>query len=169
MLRDAIARIVAIGNLHRRLASTWDDGVALGPFLAACRDDLVSSLAVEDRLTFTESLADGCHVTADEASVLSLVMGEVLVNALKYAHPTGLPVVMSFSCAAAGDGGIVVELGDDGVGLPEGFSEERDGGVGFKLIRSLLAKIGAGLNLQSSALGLVLRISLPPSGGKKSL
>lgn len=160
LLRKTAARVVAIGNLHRHFALSSDALIELGPFLSDTRAELLASLSMEDQIRVTENLSPHCRVTGEEASVLSLVMNEVIINALKYAHPDGLPVAVALSCEMAPDG-ILVEFADDGVGLPDGFDEAVDGGVGFKLIRSLLAKIGAVLDLQSSRLGLCFRILVP--------
>lgn len=160
LLRNTAGRIVAIGHLHRRLASSSDEQLDLGSFLASSCGELLASLATDNTVRVRENLSGGCHVTAEQASVLCLVMNEVLVNALKYAHPDGSQLNMHLSCAAAA-GYTVVEMADDGVGLPQGFDEARDGGVGFKLIHNLLRKIGATLDLQSSPQGLCFRISLP--------
>lgn len=160
LLRNAAGRIVAIGHLHRRLASSSGEHIDLGPFLASSCAELLASLATDGQVRLTEDLSAGYRATAEQASVLCLVMNEVLVNALKYAHPDGLPIAMRLSCVLA-DGHVVVEMADDGVGLPDGFDEERDGSVGFKLIRNLLRKIGAALDLQSSPQGLCFRITLP--------
>lgn len=160
LLRNAAARITAIGNLHRHLASASDATIELAPFLASTRMELLASLLSEDNVRVTENLSAGCRVTREQASVLSLVMSEVIVNALKYAHADGQPVAIALSCNASHDR-ILVEIGDDGPGLPDGFDEARQGGVGFKLIRSLVAKIGADLELHSSPQGLHYRISLP--------
>ena len=56
---------------------------------------------------------------------------------------------------------MAIEIGDDGIGLPEGFEESRDGGAGFKIIRTLAQNIGAELKIQSDDLGLSFRITLP--------
>src|ERR1700691_4176879 len=102
-------------------------------------------------------------VNADQASGLTLVMSEIVMNAVKYAHPTGIPVEISIACTTARDGGVMLVVADDGVGLPEGFDERRDAGVGLKVIRSLLQKIGARLDMESDDLGLSFRIALPPA------
>jgi two-component sensor histidine kinase len=55
--------------------------------------------------------------------------------------------------------------------LPDGFDVQKDGGLGFRVIRSLAAELGAELNIMSSELGLGFRLSLPAAampGGKLS-
>ena len=61
------------------------------------------------------------------------------------------------------DGGVALEIGDDGVGFPEGFVESRDAGVGLKLVRSLVENSGGRLETRSDALGLTFAIQLPPT------
>ena len=68
---------------------------------------------------------------------------------------------MTIGCHADCDGGLVIEAGDDGIGLPENFDTARDGGLGFKVIRSLVGQIGARLQIDSNELGLLFRIRLP--------
>ncbi|HEX4635766.1 MAG TPA: hypothetical protein VH189_06265, partial [Rhizomicrobium sp.] len=50
---------------------------------------------------------------------------------------------------------------DDGVGLPEGFVPERDGGMGFKIMYRLAKEMGSELRIVSTHLGLSFRLSLP--------
>lgn len=162
LLRNAAARIVAIGNLHRHLASSPDLLVELGPFLASTRMEVLASLSCEDSVRVIENLSADCSVSRDQASVLSLVMSEVIVNALKYGRRPGQPVTIHLSAVRVDDH-IVVEIGDDGNGLPDGFDESVHGRVGFRLIRNLLHKIGARLEILSGPQGLRFRISLSPA------
>ncbi len=160
LLRSMQARIFAMGNLNRQLASATHEDVELGPFLSATRAELVTSLGAQTRVKSCESLGEGCPVSGEQATVLCLVMSEIVVNALKHARPAGHPLELTLKCAAQ-DGRIVVELADDGVGLPVDFDEGRDGRVGFTVIRSLLRQIGAELELHRNGPGLKFRILLP--------
>ena len=55
----------------------------------------------------------------------------------------------------------MLDVGDDGVGLPPGFEEWRDAGAGIVSMRAKLEKIGAALNITSDDLGLRFQIMLP--------
>ena len=92
-----------------------------------------------------------------------LILCEVFINAMKYAHPAGVPLIMTVDCRASTDGRLVLSVSDDGVGLPEGFNIAADGGMGFRVIRSLASEIGAELQINSTNLGLSFRLSLPAS------
>ena len=92
---------------------------------------------------------------------VALIVGEIIMNAIKHAHPTGLPVEISIVCARNAQGRIAVEIGDDGVGLPESFDTRRDGGTGFRLIRQLAGAIYADLEIDSDSLGTRFCLVLP--------
>lgn len=159
-LRTAVSRIVAIGNLHRRISSSVGSLIDLGQFLSEAHSELLTSLAAGERAHVEEQMSEGCAVTPEQASVVSLVMAEMIVNALKHAHPSDGSVLLRLACKPM-NGAVVVEVADDGVGLPHGFEEERDSGVGFRLMRSLLHKIGGELAYKSSSGGLQYRITVP--------
>lgn len=160
-LEDAAARITGMARVHRRLINLpRDEDVDLSSLLIESCLELATSMALGERVHFKHALSSECRIGGDEAAVLSLLVGEIVMNAIKYAHPTGIPVEISLSCATTQDGRPAIEIGDDGIGLPEGFDEARDGGAGFKIIRALAENIGAELKVQSDDLGLSFRITL---------
>lgn len=162
LLEDTAARISGMAHLQRRLIDLPRGGdVDLSSMLIESCLELTTSLSLGERLHFKHMLSSDCRIGANEAAVLHLFVGEIVMNAIKYAHPTGIPVEISLSCATAQDGRLAIEIGDDGIGLPEGFEESRDGGAGFKIIRTLAENIGADLKIQSDDLGLSFRILLP--------
>src|ERR1051325_1140341 len=162
LLEDTAARIAGMGHLQRRLIEMPRGGeVDLSRALIESCLELATSLSLGERVRFKHMLSSDCRIGANEAAVLHLLVGEIVMNAIKYAHPTGIPVEIGLSCATAQDGRLAIEIGDDGIGLPEGFEESRDGGAGFKIIRTLAENIGADLKIQSDDLGLRFRILLP--------
>jgi two-component sensor histidine kinase len=167
MLHETIGKIVGIGHLHRALAHRPHCGdVDLGDYLIESCAALVSSLALGDRVSVAQRLAANCPIAPEQAQMIGLIVGEVVMNAVKHAHPTGLPVQIVIGCSRAADGGITLDISDDGVGLPEGFDMARNAGVGFKLVRSLADKLGATLDVESDSLGLSYWLKLPPPSSK---
>ena len=85
-----------------------------------------------------------CIVLMRQVQPIILILCEVFINAMKHAHPAGVPLVMTVDCAPAADGRLVLTISDDGIGLPEGF-DTGGGGIGFQVIRTSDREIGAGL------------------------
>lgn len=162
MLREAAGKIISIGHLHRRLSAPAPSGeIDIGDYLLESTQELVSSLSLKDNVRIAQRLGARCPITAEQAQVLGLIVSEVMMNAVKHAHPTGVPVQITLACDRDARGGLRIELGDDGVGLPEGFDANKAEGVGFRLIRSLADKLGAALSIESDSLGLTFYLTLP--------
>jgi two-component sensor histidine kinase len=59
----------------------------------------------------------------------------------------------------------VIEVADDGVGLPEGFDPAASSGAGLRVMRALAEQIGGRLDLDQSEIGLRVRLEIPPPAG----
>jgi two-component sensor histidine kinase len=163
LLKDMASKILAVARLHLMLAKQPMPGeIELAKVLMAVTHELQSSGIFGDRLRVTSSL-NGYRVQASQASMLQMAFFEIATNAIKYAHPSGLPVELSLSCAETPDGGMVIEIADDGVGFPEGFDEWRDAGVGLRLVHSLVESAGGSLAIKSDPLGLTFSIEMQPA------
>ncbi|MBV9550986.1 MAG: sensor histidine kinase [Alphaproteobacteria bacterium] len=171
-LEAVAARIGTIGQLHRMLSLAPHDGAtSLQPHLRDVSATLVAALSSPEQQVRVEHSGSDCLVLTRQVQPLVLILCEVFINAMKYAHPTGVPLTISVDCNSGPDGRLVISISDDGIGLPDAFDHQKDGGLGFRVIRSLAAELGAELSVESSALGLCFRLSLPAAampGGKLS-
>ena len=164
LLEGIAARINTIGQLHRLLSRVGSDGVTnLKPHLHDVTNALVAALSSEDQQVRVEHSGNDCMVLMRQVQPIILILCEIFINAMKYAHPAGVPLVMAVDCRAANDGRLVLTISDDGVGLPEDFDLANRGGLGFKVMRSLAAEIGAEFQIETSNLGLSFRVSMPAS------
>lgn len=162
MLEGVAARISTISQLHRLLAHVPADGVtSLKPHLQGVTDALIAALSSSERPLTVVHTGSDCLVRVRQVQPIILILCEIFINAMKYAHPSGLPLAMTVDCLPAADGRLVIAVSDDGVGLPEGFDPRASQGLGFRVMRSLADEIGARLDITSSALGLTFRLSLP--------
>jgi two-component sensor histidine kinase len=158
MLEEIAAKIASVAHLHRTLARPRQARkVELGKYLAESCSVVISTLGVGGRLRVLYMLEAGCDVTAEQAQSLALIVNELLMNALKYAHPSGVPVELRLACRSEPDGQVILDVEDDGVGLPEGFDVARDGGLGFTLIRTLVNSLAGSFSANSDSLGTSFR------------
>ena len=164
MLDGIAARIGTMSQLHRILSRPGGDGVLfLKPNLKEVTDTLVATLASPEQQIRVMHGTGDCLVEMRQVQPIMLILCEIFINAMKYAHPAGVPLVMTVDCERAAEGGLVLSISDDGVGLPEGFEPGKTLGIGFKVMRSLAAEIGGELQILSTHLGLTFRLSLPAS------
>lgn len=163
VLEEVATRIETVGELHRLLSDApgrgEGGGIDLGRFLAKLCASLMETVSFAGDTTITHRDSGGCLVRPDQATPVALVVSELVTNALKYAHPTGVAGRILVSCRSLG-GALVVEVIDDGVGLSEAFDPLTDGGLGFRVVRGLARQLGADLVYQSSDIGLTVRLTL---------
>src|SRR5690348_15333145 len=141
MLDGIAARIATLGQLHRLLAHIPADGaIPINHHLREIGTNLVNAFSSEQRPVSIHHSGGECLVLARHVQSITLILCEILTNAMKYAHPTGVPVKISLLCEASPKGALEVTVSDDGIGLPEGFDVSKDGGLGFQIIRALTSE-----------------------------
>lgn len=161
LLDGVAARINTISQLHRILSYSASEGaVSLKPHLEEVTHALVAALSSPEQSVRVVHTGGDCIVLMRQIQPIILILCEAFINAMKHAHPAGVPLVMWVDCSPAADGRLVLSISDDGVGLPEGF-DSAGGGMGFKVMRSLAAEIGSELEIDSTPFGLTFRLRLP--------
>ena len=123
---------------------------AIASSSASCRKSAIAFVGSEN-----------CLVAQDCVAPLALIVNEALLNAVRHAHPSGVDGKIEISCIQNSGSRILIEVTDDGVGLPEDFDPARDGGHGLHLMRQLSAQLGATLSFESTCLGLTVQLLLP--------
>jgi two-component sensor histidine kinase len=163
MMFDGIAaRVATIGQLHRMLAHMPTEGaIPLGDHLREVCAAMISAFSSEQQPVHIEHGCTDCLVLTQHVQPLTLIICEILTNAMKYAHPAGMPVHMKLLCETASDGTLMISVSDDGIGLPEGFDPAKDGGIGFQVIRALAVEIDAELDIASDNLGVTFTLTVP--------
>ena len=165
-LREITARIVAVGHLHSLLATRPHGANArFGAHMRELCRLFVSALAAPGQVELIETGTNDCTVGADDFLPLSLIVTEVVTNALKHAHPAGAPGKLMIGCRRKPGGSIFIEVADDGVGLPERFDFSADAGTGLRTIDVLAQQIGAKTSFESRAIGLRFTLRLPATDG----
>jgi len=163
LLFDGIAaRIATIGQLHRMLASIPHEGaILLNAHLREVCTSLISAFSSEQQPVRIDHQGADCLVLTRHVQPITLIVCEILANAVKYAHPASVPVRLTLLCESKSDGVLRVSVADDGVGLPEGFDKTKDGGIGFQIIRVLAAEMNATLDIHSDNLGVTFELTVP--------
>jgi two-component sensor histidine kinase len=93
---------------------------------------------------------------------IGLMMHELIMNALKHAHPAKAAGVVEVSCVTEPDGTVSLIVADDGVGFPEAFDHKAANSFGMRLTRKLAAQLGGELSFESTDLGLTCRFRAAP-------
>ena len=140
------------------IAGDWVDiGRHLGDLCVA----LAASSSRAGRFDLSLKVREICLVRPEQVAAIALIVSEAVTNAIKHAHPTGVAGIIEVHCHQAAGPAIVIDVIDDGVGLPEGFDPDADGGHGFEVMRGLSRQLGARIRFTSSSLGLRVGLRSP--------
>ncbi len=174
-LSDARSRVEAIAGVHDQLWRQGDrtgdktgdgdgEGVPgeldLAPFLEKLVANLDSG-APGQTLTCTAAQQ---RISADRAIPIGLLVNELVTNALKYAyppqtHPKGGAIRVRTERALDA---LVVEVADDGVGLPADFEIGRSSkSLGMRVVGSLTRQLGGTLTVPRTGQGACFRLEVP--------
>lgn len=160
MIDSIAAQITVMSNLHRSLSrDPFSDIVDISRYLRESCEPFRHGIS--GAITVTESFRPGCLVRMDQVLPLTQIMVEIITNSLKHAHAGQESGVIAVSCANDPSGALLLEVRDDGVGLPDSFDPAGAGGLGFRIVRALAQKIGAAIAYSSTGRGVVFQLSLP--------
>lgn len=152
-LMDTQARISSIALMHEKLYQASDtESVDLSVFLDSLIDGLRDTVSAKVRF---EVDTVPVYVSLDKAIPLSLIVNELITNALKYAYPGAGTVWLSL---AERDQRFELRVWDEGVGLPQGFDIHTSRSLGMKLITSLAKQIGSEAELKALSPGVECRL-----------
>ena len=164
LLEEVGGRIETVGRLHRLLADAGrGESLNLQQFLHDIAEAAIGSMSRAGDMKLGQTVGDPCAMAAHQVLPVGFIVGELVTNAVKYAHPAEVKGRIELSCHARPEGAILIEIADDGVGMPEIFDPERDGGLGMRMVRMLANQLGANLAFDSKPIGLTVRLLIPPS------
>jgi two-component sensor histidine kinase len=162
VLEEFAGRLETLGKLHRLLASTANGPtIDIAEYLADIAQGLVSSLTVKGQITLDCEFPVTCVLPVEQAATLGLLIGELIANAVKYAHPAGVAGAIKLETSKRDDATIAIEVSDDGVGLPDDIDPLQSQSIGFRTTRMLTKQIGASISFDNYGLGLSCRLELP--------
>jgi two-component sensor histidine kinase len=154
-LENAAMRVASIAQVHDHLWRGSKVGfVDLSDFLGHLCKNLQSS-APEHTLQYH---SDPLVISADKAIPLGLLVNELVTNAIKYAYVDG-PGVIRVDAREI-DGHLLVEISDEGAGLPDGFEIDHPRkSLGFRvingLVRQLMGELTISKNIPRGALFII--------------
>jgi two-component sensor histidine kinase len=155
-LTNAMGRVAAVAQVHRRLYTSHDlKSVLLNQYLDALLEDLRRS-AEGNRMSRLTLKADTVEIDPDRAVAIGIIVNELVMNAVKYAYPDGAgPIHVELH--AEGDN-LILSIADDGVGLNV-KTDPRSTGMGQRIVSAMAAKLDASVERDPAHVGtrIVLR------------
>jgi two-component sensor histidine kinase len=160
-LREAGTRIAAVARAHQKLyISGQIETLDLGAYLTDVCKDITASVSNCD---INVSAEQGIVVPTDRAITIVLLVNELVTNVIKHAYPQAhCRVWVTLSRKA--EGGILVSVRDEGIGLPADFDVKTGRRLGMRLVKAFTEQLRGELQVVRREPGTELAITIPGNG-----
>ncbi len=146
LLKDIGTRVRALAELYELL---YENNIYTNIRL---------DIYLEKVTAFITSMADNITIQMDfeetyspfkDASTIGLILTELVTNAVKHAFPNNRSGTIEIFLKTDIEG-IVLEVADNGIGLPEKFNTIKDSSIGFEMITSMVKQLDGTLEYDSN-------------------
>jgi two-component sensor histidine kinase len=137
-LRDSMARIQAIAGVHNLLCREDVGVTTIDAVARQIVDNVQVSLATPGRPITFRTCVDPTPIGSREATVLAIVLNELIVNATS--HGLALEGGNVVVATTPSDELITIEVRDDGPAHPPALESSPSSGLGLQIIRTLVSE-----------------------------
>lgn len=137
LFTQAQERIEAMAIVQKKMSEGGDiSRVDLASVLTGLWDEILQTRAGHKAGIQTDFRLEPVSVLVDTAIPFALAMNELLSNVVRHAYPGERQGTLAATLDRRGEL-VMLELRDDGVGVPEGFDPARDKGLGLEFVIGL--------------------------------
>jgi len=163
-LNESVRRIGAIAVVHETLAVSQEGEVTFGEVMRPLVELVKEGLSSPVKPISIEVSGDTGLLPSEVTTTLAVVVTELLQNALDHGFKAVLgefedgrvDVVLSKN-----EETVMVEVSDNGVGLPEGFDIEKNVGLGLTIVKTFIQQeLEGSLNVLSNGTGKGVRFQI---------
>lgn len=142
-LDDARVRLETISRIHRRLYDPSRLALPVGPYLQELCGDLLDATGSRNIVCLVDVPPVQFDLT--RLTTLSLLVVEVVTNALKHAFTPGGRGTITVRLERLAPGRVALTVADDGKGMPAGFDPETSKSLGYRISQGLASQLGGTL------------------------
>jgi signal transduction protein with GAF and PtsI domain len=139
VLTETITRILSIAAVHEILSVEGFRLVNLRQLLERVTQNVTQTMTAPALRLAVEVRGEDVFLNSHQATSLALVVNELLQNAIEHAFPNRTDGRIEIRLLPQ-DGGLVLEVQDDGAGLPAGFTPTAGDDLGLKIIHALVTE-----------------------------
>jgi two-component sensor histidine kinase len=164
LFRDSQNRIRSMALIHEKLYQSHDLArIDIRGYIQSLSHFLMRSFAAEARSVDFQTQVDEIFLGIDQAVPCGLIINELVSNALKHAFPNHREGVVFIRLHKDGEGQIHLEVGDNGIGFPEGVDFQNTTSLGLQLVNSLVGQLDGTITLNCTA-GAIFLITFREPG-----
>jgi two-component sensor histidine kinase/PAS domain-containing protein len=160
-LDEAERRVGSIAIVHETLSQTIEERVSFDEIADRILSMVVDVSRTSRSVVTSKRIGGFGELTAQVATPLAMVLTELVQNALEHGLPEGAGTVTVRAARSAGR--LMVEVADDGRGLPPSFDPLRSGNLGLQIVRTLaVGELGGRFDMRPAPdRGTVVTLDVP--------
>ena len=158
-IEEAVRRVASIALVHETLSTSAQDSVQFDEVISKIIHS-AAELSTRPNEISVKKEGDFGAIPSLVATPLALVLTELIHNALEHGlSETGSTVVVS--AEKFGDS-MTATVIDDGIGIPDGFSLEKNTNLGLQIVQTLtLNELAGSIEFKKPNRGTEVRITFP--------
>jgi two-component sensor histidine kinase len=147
LFNECVNRVSAMALVHEQTYLSKDlANIDVNAYLSHLTRDLCYAYTIDTKLHLDIRI-NIPTLSVDTLIPLGLIINEIISNSLKYAFKGRKEGTILVHLDTDHDGGLVLRIGDDGVGLPDRSKWEKPQSLGMELIQTLAGQLGTTVDL----------------------
>ncbi len=149
-IEDNLRRVHAMALIHQKLYQHDDNSsISMPEYINELVNYARESFDTGNRISFGQMI-EPLDLDVSQVIPIGLIINESIVNAIKYAFPDGKKGVVCIKFYKDGPDHLVLEISDNGVGLPAEFNTKAHTSLGLDLIQGLTRQLNGNFNYESN-------------------
>ncbi|HKO79723.1 MAG TPA: sensor histidine kinase, partial [Chitinophagaceae bacterium] len=149
-IHDSERRVHAMALIHQKLYQSENiSSIAMPEYINELVSYVQDSFDTDNRIVFEQTI-DPLNLDVSQAIPLGLIINESVVNTLKYAFPGGRKGVVSINLSHDGADHLLLEISDNGIGLPSELDITQLNSLGFDLMQGLTKQLNGSFTIENN-------------------
>jgi len=160
-IKDSLRRMQAMSLIHQKLYLSGNiSTISMPEYIEELLSYLHESFDTGSRIVFQQTIAP-IDLDVSQAIPLGLIINECIVNAIKYAFPGDRKGIVSINLQSIDEDHALLNISDNGVGLPVDFDVMKPNSLGLKLVQGLTKQLNGNVNIISeNGLSVIIRFEV---------
>jgi two-component sensor histidine kinase len=156
-IHDSQHRVHAMSLIHQKLYNTENlSSIDMSLYIRELASYLADSFNMGQRIRF-ELAIEPLEMDVSQAVPLGLILNEAITNSIKYAFPNDEEGVIKITLSNTSHTQYLLEISDDGIGIPSHLKNKKTGSLGMSLMAGLSEDLDGSFSIENNN-GTVIRI-----------
>jgi two-component system, sensor histidine kinase PdtaS len=149
-IKESQNRIHSMSIIHQKLyQSETLSTIHMPEYIYELVEYLRESYSIRKTIGFTLQI-ENIELNHASAITLGLILNEAITNAIKYAFTGVTEAKISISLAHISDSQLMLNIADNGRGLPTDFESKKRASMGMELLQGLTDDLGGSFSIETS-------------------